>query len=559
MHILRLIEINDFDGFKIELIEYLKTHNVNDLIDYCLHGTSLLIYAITHNRFNMVELLVNEYGADVNISLAHTNAVKEAYYNNRILKFLVDHGARITAKHIKNIVEIDRNFKLVKHIFETYFDKHPEVDFGQDTILTYVKDNRLLPYLLKKGARINEENGFSVLRNFMNNKTTTKKTFRIISYAIKMSRGNIINCMKERERPRYPRYYSDDVEYTDNTLMHYISGCHNPTQIIPILLKHGLNINDIDNSGKTPLFSVCKYSLNYVDILLKYGADPKIIDYNNENVLFKLIDSYDTENKHLQYDILDKFISMGIDLDICSHKSKISVLMQAIRVSDFKMVKILINKGANIHTITESGGNVINELIHPLFMRSKVEDLKILTLLKYLEEQKCDMTLCPINDSPPLINAIINKFPINIISILVQNSNINIINSEKLTALNYACYQRNFSLVKFLIKHGADINQLNWNEFVYLWKGIGDFQQQSKILNYLIKHDPTSFTDEVKNLLIEKLHPQIAYNLKINMMEAHQCSNICKSCICVSNILYDNYCNNCIKSDQEILSRIEFY
>ena len=74
-----------------------------------------------------------------------------------------------------------------------------------------------------------------------------------------------------------------------NTKHHYGRGLIHLTsdqQIIELLLRYGLNINDVDIMGVTALYSaVMKQGFNFIQYLLEHKADPNIATSNDDTPL----------------------------------------------------------------------------------------------------------------------------------------------------------------------------------------------------------------------------------------------------------------------------------
>lgn len=130
-----------------ELDEYLKTHHVDDEVEFVNHSTILLFHAAIYNNFDAIKLLVNKYGANVNRIYYGRNVFMYSCYHLDfpIIKFLCEHGADIyTAKSeypIERIASRNGSIEIVKYIFENYYDNHPEKEFGRDIILEKVQNN----------------------------------------------------------------------------------------------------------------------------------------------------------------------------------------------------------------------------------------------------------------------------------------------------------------------------------------------------------------------------------------------------------------------------------
>lgn len=547
MSFLRIIDAfhkDDLDFFEVELTEHLKTYNVDHIIQYASRKITLLSYATSYNNFDIVKLLVTKYKADINNLDAFNIACKYQY--NDIIIFLCSYGAQVCLEDIKNLISNDDSYEQVKYIIE----KNPGIDFGNEFILSLVKDNRLIPFLIEKGALVTLTHGYNIFVNIIANKNTTKKTIQILFDAIKRSKRSVYD---------YVRLV--DI-YKHETILHHISTCEHPEQIIPLFVNNGADINAVNIYKQTPLFYACNQNIknaSIISVLLKYGANPNITDTYNNTALFGLFDTKNLIDKSILYNVLDMFISAGVDLELCTradYRFHASVLMLAVKNLHLKMVKYLVSKGANLHFITPQGNGVVNILIESYHYDKNLQSNWI-KMLKYLIQQKCSLLNCPEDTSPPWITAVSKVYPVKILSIIIKNLNstdINNLDIKGFSALHYACKYNVLPLVKLLVRKGAIINRLNWSKIIYSWT-IDKVKLIYPLLYYLYKHDPSIFTDE----LIEKLQSKTKCNLQFLMLKPIEISNNCIICKRNFNVLYDLYCEHCIQYDHNIHSKIEFY
>lgn len=278
------ISNNNIIKFEYNLNEYLKIFNVNDDVCCCYYNilkdhyenyqchcpikTTLLIYAINYNKFDIVKLLINVYNADVNkISRDNTPLLAACFNGNiNIIKVLCEHGAEIhsnVSKYpIEALVSIKNALECVEYLFEAYYDKHPEVDFGKNTILSQVRNSILLPYLLEKGAVINLDNCFEILMRFSDNNNTTKKDIQLIINAIEKCNGDV-------------KTYINLVNSRGYNVLQNVVTCKDVINIVKLLIKYGANIN------VKILYSACvRMNLPLVRLLIKHGANYKELEWN---------------------------------------------------------------------------------------------------------------------------------------------------------------------------------------------------------------------------------------------------------------------------------------
>lgn len=431
--LIKLIDSNNIYNFKLKLVEYLKTNNINDVFDS--DNTTLFIYAIQQNRPEIIELLITEYKADIhNQSL---NIACNKGYSD-IIRLLCEHGAIPDKTNIEDIVSKKYSLNMTQFMLE----KYPEVDFGKDTILIKVSDDKLLHYLIQKGARFTEDNVGKILINLCNNYNTTKTLIQTLFNAIETLGCNV----------------NDYINLTDslnNSVLHNICCCKNAVEIIPLLLKYGANINARNHRNQTPIFIACEKDLKLVDIFLENNADIHVNDDDNQNLLFNLINCMHEEDE--LYKTMDKLTAKGINLDQFDAFDKLTLIMIACNIPDLKLIKYLVNKGSNLHAINSRGFNAAYLIIHEI-IKNNNKNKKLVKILSYFAENNCDMSIYPENNkNPPLIEAIIKYLPFRIIEIILNHSDVNETNDDGFTALYYAYANRNLPLIKLLIQKGAKL------------------------------------------------------------------------------------------------------
>ncbi|MFN7097869.1 MAG: ankyrin repeat domain-containing protein [Gammaproteobacteria bacterium] len=172
-------------------------------------------------------------------------------------------------------------------------------------------------------------------------------------------------------------------------------------------------------------------------------------------------------------------------------------LIEAIQARQLVQVKILIEKGANLHL--QEGEQVHfynNDENNPLHLAAEKGLLSIVkylvsnganvnarnrrevtplhfavheghaSIIKFLIEKGADIEAIDIDGGTPLSWAayVGKQVPLKLLT--QYGADIHIADNNNTTPLHWACYKDNFEMVKFLIKHGADadIETLNNNE-----------------------------------------------------------------------------------------------
>jgi uncharacterized protein len=158
-------------------------------------------------------------------------------------------------------------------------------------------------------------------------------------------------------------------------------------QKVDKILSLGLDINDFDDIGSTPLFSsVCRSNSEIVKKLLNAGANPNIGDKENaETPLMRSIEEpcnpyYYRDNNF----IFNLLLNSGADPNAQSSDGE-TALMRAARFGNLKAIHKLIEYGANIAIKDDDLRSAIDYAILGLkendFLESDVYE-KIIILLQ---------------------------------------------------------------------------------------------------------------------------------------------------------------------------------
>lgn len=122
------------------------------------------------------------------------------------------------------------------------------------------------------------------------------------------------------------------------TPLHKLCARINPQiDVITMLLKKGAKVNEINISGKTPVFHCSfNYSVELLNLLVKYGADINIVDKYKNTLLHD--DYINCPIEHFE-EFLKVLLSLGLDinaknstgltpLDYCENKKITDILIK---------------------------------------------------------------------------------------------------------------------------------------------------------------------------------------------------------------------------------------
>ncbi len=189
-----------------------------------------------------------------------------------------------------------------------------------------------------------------------------------------------------------PKRASERVRSRDATGMTalHLATWGGHTEIVRILLKHGADVNARDGSGDTPLMLAVRWGLpELMDLLLAHGADASIRDDQGRTLLHRA-----AEYGHVA--VMRVLVSRGFDVDVQSrigtplHSAAFGRRLEATRFlldngahpnllgyldwaplhvaasggpahpSDPEIVKLLIERGADVSAKTDGGGTPLS-------------------------------------------------------------------------------------------------------------------------------------------------------------------------------------------------------
>lgn len=144
--------------------------------------------------------------------------------------------------------------------------------------------------------------------------------------------------------------------------------CSGDIKIVKLLIKNGANVNP-DYSGLTPLMAASSFGdIKIVKLLIQNGADINI-DNEGYTALFEAV-------RAGNYNIVYFLISLNADINSIEYSSGFSILMSASQEGYLKIVKLLIDKGANIHLRDKNNKNALDYAIKAYNQYKSVEDLE---------------------------------------------------------------------------------------------------------------------------------------------------------------------------------------
>ncbi|QRI42759.1 ankyrin repeat protein [Cheloniid poxvirus 1] len=350
--------------------------------------SSSLYLAVSVSEIDIVRLLI-EHGADV-VKCKNPPLHKAISSDNTdMAKLLIDCGADIEQIHCGN---------------------------SPLYISVYRNNKALTRYLLKKGVNYNRfflnyydvlydrisDDMYKVFLDFNVDLNIQTRNFETpLHYAIKNNKIDLVRILLDNSAVigknwfLHKQYLIKALEYNCDY------------DIIMLLVKYGVPINEQDDLGKTPLhYSVSNGRKDITDVLLNTGADINIID--------------DCMGSPLHY---------------------------AVSRNDIITTKTLLDRGANVNIANNHIDTVLN-----IAVTSKNK-----TIINLLLKHGADTKLAGLDRST--IHTALETKDINILnSILSHGGNIDVYNSKGFTPLYLAISSMKIEFSKTLLEHGANPN-----------------------------------------------------------------------------------------------------
>ena len=406
-------------------------------------ATTALMRAAKSNNFNSVKLLLIT-GANINATNAANKTAINFATQPDVVQLLIDRGADYSIIDAVKIGSINKVNDFIKINGIDVNDKNllaTAIYYNHIDIVKLLIDQGLLINLIPLAAKYKNieivklliNKGMDVNEPYQRTKSTI--TTALIEAAMVNGNIDVVNVLIDTgaDINAVESYLNKTallmaIEYSDN-------------ETIELLIKYKANINHIDNEGNAPIDIATRLNkTDIVNLLIKNGAP---------NDLTRAI-------KYGVTDQVEYLLSKSKNIDALDSNGD-TALTLAIKENNVNLVKMIINKGANINII--SFINNYSDEYSPLMIASKNGNKEIVNLLI---KNGANVNLLNSSSMSALMTTtydrhLITPEQIEVMKILIDagaNPNLSIIENE--TTLDRVW--GNDIASKLLINNGADVN-----------------------------------------------------------------------------------------------------
>ena len=251
----------------------------------------------------------------------------------------------------------------------------------------------------------------------------------------------------------------DDAINQSNQALCYAAKEGNLKEVKSLLSK-GANVNAREAAeGLTPLILAIQFAhLPVVKALIREGADVNLKeDLNQATPLMWAVRKGERKPGRFtapieeKYEIAELLIASAADIN-AKNRWNGTALQWAADSKNLRMVKRLIQKGADVHSADDAG-------LTPLMVAANYEGPEFLEMVRAMIKAGAKVNQQDEMGMTPLMKASMNHFKTDTVRFLISNgADIHAKTKEGYSALMLACKSARTEIVKFLIQAGADLN-----------------------------------------------------------------------------------------------------
>ncbi|KAK4234503.1 ankyrin repeat-containing domain protein [Achaetomium macrosporum] len=414
---------------------------------------SILAHAAHSGRLEVVKLLLEESGANINTAVKNHTALiaatQDEFDTSRdIARYLIEKGAEVNAE-----------------------DTEEQPDQAAHTALSWAAQKGradLVRLLIDAGAKVNVivgDNKWSplhaglpfadVTRVLLENGAEIEAVSNDGTPLYWAAYCNHIDTVREllRFKPNLEYVFKPPGEgYVDDGYTSFRGAVANSQAVVArLLLDAGADVNaKLASDGSGPLHAaVAKGDEELVELLLQYNVDMEMKDDLGRTPLHRITSTTPVS-------LVSRLVNRGGDIESRS-KSKFTPLCRAVYEGNFAVAEYLIKKGADLGVPVPNYGS-------PLHIACRFSTLKIVKLLvqngadvDFIDPEQPGtplMTTCYYlgerpddNDLKEILDYFLGE----------GKADINIVGGIYGTALHAACLQGNPDMIRLLLDKGADI------------------------------------------------------------------------------------------------------
>ncbi|TCC90320.1 ankyrin repeat domain-containing protein [Pedobacter frigiditerrae] len=401
----------------METIQFMLSQKGNDINKIVSNGRTYLYSAASNANIELMEYLISK-GAKTNLRdnfgytvLSYAAAIGQT--NTRVYDICIREGADVVNEKVGGanalllLAPYDKDFSLISYFINKGVDVKSTDSIGKTAFDYAVKGGHIevLKALIAKGVKFNKD---AILAASIGTYGSSGARLELYKYLVSLNLNpNVISVSGEN-------------------VLHYI--VRKPTQldVINYFIEKGVEVNKANNEGITPLM---------------YAAS------TNDDLA-----------------TLTRLINLSKNLHQADKKG-ITALAYAVRRNTPEIVKLLIDKGADIKIVDSDGYNLAYYLIPTFAQNPKAFDVK----LKLLEDKGFDIAATQKNGSS-LYHLILVKNGLALLKRVERyNVDVNAKNKEGLTALHKAAMvAEDDTVLKYLVSIGAKKELITaFNETAY--------------------------------------------------------------------------------------------
>ncbi|EAY13351.1 hypothetical protein TVAG_164610 [Trichomonas vaginalis G3] len=419
-----------------------------DFIAICPNSLSLFVDKIPFNNLFDVEILKNIIEFD----------------NVELLKLLVEKGCKLDNSLVLTAA-LSGSYEIMKILLENHCDVNYPVN---DTypICAIPDDPELLKLMIKYGADVNLKSAkFSPISTHM-----IYSHYKVVNIlADYIDDANQVNSLGisllmdavtvSTELVNKLLKMGADVHYK-NTKMQGFTAIHvcamseqQNTEIMDILIDHGLSVNERDSEGNTPFhYSVAFGKLKMSQYLIEKNSDVNAVNNAGQTPLNYICTETEEYQKIIALDNpnIVKFLveKNKCDKELPDNKG-MTPLMNCANTNRLESFKVLLENKCDVEKFSKDDETVlmICSRLNNIDFINIMKDMKVLNLnTQNTKGQTCLHISC------------INNHQQTIMKLIQLGADFNLVDSNGQSLFHLACYYNMKEIVSYLIKNGALFN-----------------------------------------------------------------------------------------------------